>query len=145
MRLYSLLGALLLMGCADDPRLEVAPSSFPQLDDTDSFPPPAEGEGFQLAFEYIAPASAESWNCLVADIPPASIHPVQTALSRQSESVHHMKNLFEVIAQWEVQKRSTGRGEFHGRGQSTLYQCQLTDCQTNGSRVYAIKPLMGSV
>jgi hypothetical protein len=90
MRLYVLLGVLLLVGCVDE-QLDPAPSPiFPQIDVADSFPPPPEGEGFQLAFEYNAPALAESWNCLVGEIPPATVHPVQTALSRQSESVHHM-------------------------------------------------------
>src|SRR5580765_6572917 len=45
------------------------------------------------------------------------------------QAVRHMKGLFEVVAEWEVQKRSVGRHQFHCGGQPALNECKVAHSQ----------------
>lgn len=52
--------------------------------------PPAEGEGFQLSFEAVAPPGSEIWLCQISELPEGGFTPVNVAESVQNDGMHHM-------------------------------------------------------
>lgn len=56
----------------------------------DPLPPPAEGEGFQIAMSVEVPPGTEVWQCQVSEIPGPDFTPVNHVVSVQSAGVHHM-------------------------------------------------------
>ncbi len=53
-------------------------------------PPPAEGEGFQLAATSVAPAGKEIWKCVVYDVPSDRWEMINRVESIQNGPMHHM-------------------------------------------------------
>lgn len=89
----SVLGAcaLLLLGCGsgeDEGGSGGGGGSRPNLDEL--YPPPAEGEGFQMAMDTMAPAGEEIWKCVVYDLDTSVFENVNHVESWQSEGMHHM-------------------------------------------------------
>ncbi len=67
---------------------DLFPEGAPRPED---LPPPAEGEGFQMGIDTIAPAGKEIWKCMVADLPGESAFvSVNRVESLQTLGVHHM-------------------------------------------------------
>jgi len=73
---------LLLVACASE-----GPAG---PDPDDPLPPPADGEGFQVAMTTTVPASTEVWQCVVSEVPIDGFIKVNHVESVQSEGVHHM-------------------------------------------------------
>ncbi len=73
-----------LCGCGSDD------TSTGSAGPSDPLPPPAEGEGFQLAMEAVAPASSEMWKCLVGTIPTSGFSFVNRVEAVQTQGIHHM-------------------------------------------------------
>ena len=97
-------GSMLLCGCSNwDHQPETGLPPLPSVAETE-FVPPAEGEGFQLAIEYDAPALTETWSCFVGELPESEglVHPINKVLSRQNDSVHHMVVIILPFAEEEL-------------------------------------------
>lgn len=56
----------------------------------DDLPAPADGEGFQMGIDTMAPPGEEIWKCYVADLPGAGLVAVNQVEAVQTLGVHHM-------------------------------------------------------
>jgi len=73
--------ALVVMaGCV----AEEVPEPHPVLE------PPAEGEGFQVSMETVAPALSEIWTCVVYPMPTSELSQVNRVEYLQNPGTHHM-------------------------------------------------------
>jgi len=68
----------------------VACSDPPGIDPDDPLPPPAEGEGVQIAHQLEVQPGEEVWRCYVEDLPTKHYLPVNHAESVQNDGMHHM-------------------------------------------------------
>lgn len=73
---------LLSTGCSSE--------SSPLEEDLGRLPPPAAGEGQQIAMEATAPAFSEIWLCDVKPLPGEGMQYVHAVDSKQTGSMHHM-------------------------------------------------------
>ncbi len=78
------------------PLLVLAPALFacgtdgPGVDPDDPLPPPAEGDGIQIAHEVMVQPGEEVWRCYVEDLPTTHYFPINHAESVQNAGMHHM-------------------------------------------------------
>lgn len=77
--------SIVSFGCGSD---ETSGAATPAP--TELLPPPAEGEGFQLAMDAVAPAGQEMWKCLVGKVPTTGFSFVNRIEAAQTEGIHHM-------------------------------------------------------
>jgi hypothetical protein len=52
--------------------------------------PPPDGEGFQISMTMDAPAGAETWQCVVMNMPNQDVAPVNRVESIQTAGLHHL-------------------------------------------------------
>ena len=57
---------------------------------SDPLPPPADGEGFQMAMDVDSPPATETWKCLIEQIPTTDVMRVHHVTHLQTAQVHHM-------------------------------------------------------
>ena len=72
-----LLAALAIISCGDDP------PPAPLLE------PPAEGTGFQVSYETMAPPMTEIWKCNLQALPNSRVININEAESRITPGIHH--------------------------------------------------------
>jgi len=76
--------ALLISACSKTDDDTSAAELLPTLE------PPADGEGFQLALETVAPALSEIWACEVYPLPTDGVASVNRVEYLQNEGTHHL-------------------------------------------------------
>jgi len=79
-----LTAALLAGGCSKTADDTAAAEALPTL------APPADGEGFQLTLEAVAPALSEIWTCEVYPLPTDGVASVNRVEYLQNEGTHHL-------------------------------------------------------
>lgn len=99
-----------------------------RFDPNDPLPPPADGEGLQIAMEVLVPSGEEVWKCNVFDLPTKKFFPINRAESVQNDGMHHMDLIATAFGAPEIEP-----GEYEC---SDVY-AQFPGLMDNGVIVYA--------